>query len=151
MIPSLKKVLLDLEAGFAVKPKDYRLSAPESNVHGLTRQAEVVRHLKTLEAESHVVAGKRRLWLLRLCYEVDRLLPNVVVEKDEKSDIAAAEREFAQLSGEGRENIRTFRTNAHKYTIVANWENGLGFLLLLGTQTKWMWVSSLCRARCQQR
>jgi hypothetical protein len=134
----LRKVLLGLETSFEVEPKTYQVLASEDNVHGLKRQEEVIRHLKTLEAGSHFIECRRRLCLLRLNYEIDRLLPHVAIEKNEKSNIAAAERKFAELSGESPATIRAFRKISHKYTIIANRKHGLGFLLLLGSHTKWM-------------
>lgn len=88
------------------------------------------------ERATIVTEGMRRLWLLRVSYEVDRLLPSVQHERSDKSDIAAAEREFSRLSGETVRNVRKLRGAARPYLTLAKEKNGLGILLMLGSQSR---------------
>lgn len=136
MIPALRKTLLGLESGYKIEPERFNVSSTRSDCLGLQRQEKVIREFRTLESQSHVTESQRRLWLLRISYEIDRLLPLVELRRNEKSDIAAAEREFARLSHEDPKSIRNLRKIGHKYTVIADREHGLGFLLLLGCQTR---------------
>lgn len=88
------------------------------------------------ERATIITEGIRRLWLLRVSYEVDRLLPSVQQERTDKSDIAAAEREFSRLSGETTGDVRKLREAARPYLTLAGQKNGLGILLMLGSQSR---------------
>lgn len=138
MITTLRKAVVGLEAGYRVESDQYKVSTPWCNDLGLERQEKVIRQYRTLETQSHVTESTRRLWLLRISYEVDLLLPHVERQQNEKSDIAAAERKFAELSHQEPKSIRSLRKLGQKYTAMAACEYGLGFLLLLGCQTRYM-------------
>lgn len=145
MIPQIRKALRGLEAGLKIAPKEHKVAVTTVDDLVSNTQSEVVRQLRSFNTQSHVIESRRRLWLLRLSYEVDQLLPDATVGRDEKSNVAAAERKFAQLSGEEPASIRQFRKIGHKYTIIANRKHGLGFLLLLGCQVRRVWVRSRYR------
>jgi hypothetical protein len=136
MVPSLRKALLSVEAGHKVKLDRYKDSTPKITHAAIERHERVIQQFRACEDSTHVSEGVRRLWLLRISYEVDRLLPHVELEQTEKSDIAAAEREFARLSHEDPKAVRSLRKIGHKYTVMASRDNGLGFLLMLGNQTR---------------
>lgn len=95
-----------------------------------------MQQFRTCDRKTNVTEGLRRLCLLRVIYEVDRLLDTTEREESDKSDIAAAERAFSRLSGESSQAIRDLRNIGSSYLTVANRENGLGFLLMLGCQTR---------------
>lgn len=103
---------------------------------GICRQEKVMHRFRKHERSTNIIEGLRRLWLLRVSYEVDRLLLSVQQEKTDKSDVAAAEREFSRLSGEPIKDVRKLREAARPYLTLANRENGLGILLMLGSQSR---------------
>lgn len=56
--------------------------------------------------------------------------------RSDESDVAHAEREFSRLSGESEDVIRELRLVSRSYVTAANREDGLGILLMLGSQTR---------------
>jgi hypothetical protein len=95
-----------------------------------------MQHYKMCAQTTHATEGWRRLYMLWVIYEVDRLMFISERTGPEKSDVASAEREFCRLSGESEEVIREIRTVSRSYVTVANREGGLGIILMLGSQTK---------------
>ncbi|KAM0714566.1 hypothetical protein Q7P37_009862 [Cladosporium fusiforme] len=171
MMAHLTKALNGLRSSLATPLDMYRASANEEAANSLggapvlrstaSRQKKVMQQFRTCERKTNVTEGLRRLWLLRVIYEVDRLLLTTERGRTDKSDVAAAEREFSRLSGESPDAIRDLRNVGSSYLIVANQENGLGILLMLGCQTrdiwehrlkeeaiKWLW--KFCEARDSQ-
>jgi hypothetical protein len=75
------------------------------------------------------------LWVI---YEVDRLMTNGERVGTDGSDVLYAEREFSRLSGASEKVIRELRDLSRSYVTVANRENGLGIILMLGAQSRAM-------------
>jgi hypothetical protein len=96
----------------------------------------VMHRFRTHERTTNITEGVRRLWLLRVTYEVDLLLDSVQQDRTDVSDIALAEREFSRLSEESIKDVRKIREAARPYVALANRKNGLGILLMLGNQSR---------------
>lgn len=114
---------------------------PESSVtEKPNRQKLAVGHYLWCEKNTTTFEGWRRLGLLCISYEIERLLQTVEREATStlhtESDVAAAERKFAELSGSRAESIKEMHKRARRYDRWASKENGLGILLMLGTQTR---------------
>jgi hypothetical protein len=136
----MTKGLNCLRSDLSLSIEQHRTSSTEE-VHDTTtniacRQEKVMHRFRNHERATVVTEGMRRLWLLRVSYEVDRLLPNVQQAKTDKSDIAAAEREFSRLSGEAIGDVRKLREAARPYLALANEKSGMGILLMLGSQSR---------------
>lgn len=92
-----------------------------------------MQHLKMCEQTTHVSEGWRRLYMLWVIYELDRLMSKRT--EPGRAEVADAVREFCRLSGEDEEVVRKIRANSHSYVTAANRENGLGIILMLGSRT----------------
>jgi hypothetical protein len=138
----MTRALNCLRADLSISIKMHRISNTEEVDDSTTetqtacRQEKVMSRFRKHERATIITESMRRLWLLRVFYEVDRLLPRVRQERMDKSDIAAAEREFSRLSGEPIGNIRKLREAARPYLALANRKSGLGILLMLGSQSR---------------
>lgn len=110
-------------------------SSPWSNRHkGVMEQYDQV------EEQSHYCESSRRLCMLRVVYELEKLLLHVHRAQRptgrRETDMAAAERAFSELSGVPIKRVRTLRKRARTYSKIAAQRNGLGILLMLGTQSR---------------
>lgn len=105
-----------------------------------TRQKIAVEQYQWSDAQAQICEGMRRLDLLRIIYEIDRL--RLTSERRTTStgmleqDITAAEREFAKRAGAEIHVVRALRKRARAYLNLASRQNGLGILLMLGSQTR---------------
>lgn len=105
------------------------------------RQQCAIARLDNIENASHTAEGRRRLRLLRIVYEIDRLQHSAqrvrtTPHGNVESDVAAAERAFSDLSGIDVNRVNTLRTSARPYINIAGQKNGLGILLMLGCQSR---------------
>ncbi|GIZ48188.1 hypothetical protein CKM354_001125900 [Cercospora kikuchii] len=146
----LVQAVKDLESGMDISPEAYSGSYDRSDDTTPTepipnRQRCTIARLNNIEKTSRTAEGKRRLSLLRIEYEVDRLLPSAQRMRTSsgniESDIVAAEREFSQLSGIDTTRVNALRKLARPYIHISRRENGLGLLLMLGSQSRHLWKS----------
>lgn len=100
------------------------------------RQERVMQHYRMCAQKTYVTEGWRRLYLLWVIYEVDRLMSNGERVGTDMSDVAYAESEFSRLSGENKKTIRALRDVSRSYVTAANRENGLGIIMMLGPQSR---------------
>jgi hypothetical protein len=136
-IAQMTRALNRLRSDLQISVDDHQTSST-AEAHDATacRQKKVMHRFRKHERATVITEGMRRLWLLRVSYEVDRLLPSVQQKRTDKSDIAAAEREFSRLSGEPIKDVRKLREAARPYVALANRKSGLGILLMLGSQSR---------------
>lgn len=105
----------------------------------MSREHRVMQRHIQIERKSDAVEGIRRLSLLWVVYEVSRL--QLEAERQDagrrsvESDVAAAERVFSERSGADAKYIRHLRNSCRRYLDIATYTNGLGMILLLGSQT----------------
>jgi hypothetical protein len=95
-----------------------------------------MQHYTRCAKKTHVTEGWRRLSILWVIYEVDRLMTNSERAGTHESDVAYAEREFSRMSGGSEKDIRELRDISRSYVTAANQENGLGIILMLGSQSR---------------
>ncbi|KAK4551685.1 hypothetical protein LTR86_010972 [Recurvomyces mirabilis] len=127
------------------------LDAPTPSVSGSrNRQNSVMEKYNESEQQSHFWESIRRLSLLWVVYEIERLQPvaqrNKTVAGRTEPLVAAAERKFSELSDVPVERVRDLRKRARIYLDVAKQTNGLGMLLMLGTQSRDLWVHLVLHA-----
>ena len=104
------------------------------------RQESAMKLVTNSDRQTFIVEGARRLYMLRVNYEIKRLELEVDREqtchgRTEKL-VAAAERKFAQLSGGSSDQIRSLRKSSRSYLALSKRANGLGILLMLGCSTR---------------
>lgn len=123
----------------------YAPSSPMAN-----RQKMVIEKYHRIEEQSHYWESSRRLYMLRIVYEIDKLLVNVqricTPAGRTETDIAAAERTFSELSEVPVARVRALRKRTRTYLEIAAHTNGLGFLLMLGTQSRDLYGESYTSA-----
>ena len=85
------------------------------------------------EQRTHVNEAWRRLYTLWVVYELDLLMSKRI--EPGPTEVADAVREFCRLSGEDEKVVRNIRDSSKSYVTVANRENGLGIILMLGPHT----------------
>jgi len=118
-----------------------------------TRQKSVMERYDRAEQQSHFWESSRRLSLLWVVYEIERLQP-VAHRKQtpagrRETPVTAAERKFSELSDGPVERARDLRKRARVYLDIATQTNGLGMLLVLGTQSRDLYVTlGLLRCTC---
>jgi hypothetical protein len=95
-----------------------------------------MQHYNMCAQKTHVTEGWRRLYMLWVVYEIDRLMLIGERTGPGSSDVSCAEREFCRLSGESADVVRELRLASRSYLTAANREDGLGIILMLGTQSK---------------
>lgn len=82
--------------------------------------------------------------MLRIVYEIEKLLLHVhrvqMPTGRRETDIAAAERAFSELSNVPVSRVKALRKRARTYLKIAAQRNGLGILLMLGTQSRDLYV-----------
>lgn len=104
------------------------------------RQSAILDRLSEGEQKTVELEGLRRLRLLRINYEVDRLQSDVDQQLTPKGAsetlLTAAIRNFSQLSGKAEKDIRALRKRARTYEALARYPHGLGMILMLGCDTR---------------
>lgn len=143
-VERLLQAVKNLELGMDTSPESY--SGPSDRSGGTTpfaanRQQLAVANVDNTEKTSYTAEGKRRLGLLRIVYEIERLRDstqrvNRTPSGRIESDVAAAERAFSDLSGADATRVNVLRMAARSYVNIANRKNGLGLLLMLGSQSR---------------
>ena len=146
MIERLAKVLEGLLSSLLVSADDFKIRNSRDAEHSSNdtffsrttgcRQERVMQHYKMCAQKTHLTEGWRRLYLIWVIYEVDRLMSSGERIGTDKSDVAYAEREFSRLSGESEKAIRGLRDVSGSYVTAANRENGLGIVMMLGSQSR---------------
>lgn len=102
------------------------------------RQERAMQRYMVVVQQTHVTEGWRRLYMLWVIYEIDRLMTKGERAGTDGSDVLYAEREFSRLSGGSEKVIRELRDISRSYVSAANRENGLGIILMLGAQSRAM-------------
>jgi len=117
-------------------------SIPEQCKEEGHRQRYVVQRFKQTESKTRESEIERRLWLLRVEFEVQRLQPTAFCgttpEGVSERGIPGAEREFARLSKCSRDHVQKIRRSARTYVHISGYENGLGLIYMLGAQSRRM-------------
>lgn len=148
VIERLVKASKALRSSLDISVKHFQLPSDKSGEHSLhttsfvrttrCRQERAMQRYMVCAQKTHVNEGWRRLYMLWVVYEVDRLMTNSERVGTDMSDVLYAEREFSRLSGGSEKDIRELRDVSRSYVTAANRKNGLGFILMLGPQSRAM-------------
>lgn len=107
-----------------------------------SRQKRVVNKCDSCDSESDIVESNRRLSLLLVEYEVRRLCSGadrtLTTENGTPRHFTTsrAVQELADQANVSVQRVETMRRNARPYTHLISHEDGLGFLLMLGCQSR---------------
>nr|POE76181.1 hypothetical protein CFP56_59661 [Quercus suber] len=103
---------------------------------------------KFAEAAQHGIMTQsvRRLALLHISYEIDRLQNTgdrrMTANCAVGNEIAAAERQFAEISESTAARVRSLRRSSHLCEIAAGLEDGLGWILLLRDDSNRLYMAN---------
>lgn len=104
------------------------------------RQVAVLDRLSEGDQKTLELEGLRRLRLLRIKYEVERLQSDtdrqLTSNGASETLVAAGIRSFSELSGKAEDEIKALRKSARPYEVLARYQNGLGMILILGCDTR---------------
>ena len=104
-----------------------------------TRQKRAMERQSVSESKSWAIETERRIGFLHVDYEIARLMPQPQhdrTSKDATESVCTAEKEFSRLAEVDVSQARANRKNARPYLYFARRDFGLGYLLMLGTQTR---------------
>lgn len=105
---------------------------------GANRQKRVMGKDCISESKSWAAEAERRVGFLHVDYEITRLeLQHNRASIDATGSVRGnAEQEFSELAEVDVSQARARRANARPYLCFAKHDFGLGYLLMLGTQTR---------------
>lgn len=154
-VSHLVEALLDIQTGYgaareAVKGNSWFAENADMCEEGTTtRQQGALDLLATSDRQTFATEGIRKLSMLRVHYEIDRL-KSIAVRKQTTTGqtetlVAAAEREFLSKSTASQKDVRSIRDSCCTSITASQRKSGLGLLLMLGCSSRRLWERKLDR------